>query len=80
MEPADVLTRLTEVFRDVFDDPRLEINARTTAKDIDDWDSITHINLILAVEKAFKVSITTREVANLKEVGDLMQILVARGA
>jgi len=75
---TEVHQKLTEVFRDIFDDPTLEITDTTTADDIDDWDSITHINLIAAVEKAFKVSFNTKDVKALANVGDFISLIVSR--
>jgi acyl carrier protein len=75
---TEVHQKLTEVFRDIFDDPTLEIADSTTADDIDDWDSITHINLIAAVEKAFKVSFNTKDVKALANVGDFISLIVSR--
>jgi acyl carrier protein len=79
MNQADVRRRLEEVFRDVFESPTLEIGDSTTAQDVPGWDSLTHIDLIVAVEKAFGISFTTREVMGLANVGDLL-ILIERRA
>jgi acyl carrier protein len=68
----DVQDRLADTIRDVFDDPTLQINRETTAADVEGWDSLTHINLIVAVEKEFRVRFTTAEVTSLKNVGDLI--------
>ena len=73
---TEVHQKLTEVFRDIFDDPSLEITETTTADDIDGWDSITHINLITAVEKAFKVRLSTKDVKALTNVGDFISLIV----
>ena len=54
MTPADIHSRLTEVFRDVFEAPALEIAESTTADDVAGWDSLSHVNLIVAVETAFQ--------------------------
>jgi acyl carrier protein len=69
--------RLTDVFRDVFDDDSLVIRADSTAADIDGWDSLTHIRLMLSVERAFAVKFTASEIGKLKTVGDL-QALIGR--
>jgi len=79
MDPTDVSARLTEVFRDVFDDPQLEITPATTAREVDAWDSIKHIDLIVAVEKAFGVKFTTREAQSMRNVGELMNLIVQKG-
>jgi acyl carrier protein len=64
---------LTEVFRMVFDDDGIEISDQTTADDIDGWDSLSHINLILAVESRFKIKFADREILSFKNVGDMMK-------
>ena len=72
--------RLTNTFRKVFHDPGLEISRSMTANDVEDWDSLTHINLIVAIEREFKVKFTTGEVSGLKNVGDLMDMLARKTA
>lgn len=74
---TQVREQLNGIFRKIFDDETLEINDGMSAADVDNWDSLTHINLIVAVEKAFKVSMTTKEVQALSNVGELVR-LVAR--
>ncbi len=78
MDAQEVMTKLTAVFRDVFSDDGIELKETTTAGDIEDWDSLSHVNLIVAVEKAFKVKFTTREVQGLKNVGELVALIVRR--
>jgi len=78
MERDEIHQKLTAVFRDIFDDSKLEIGDATTAEDIEDWDSITHINLIAAVEKAFKVRFNTKDVKALANVGDFIQLIANR--
>ena len=72
----DVHTRLTAIFRDVFDDESLVLRDDLTAEDVENWDSLTHINLIVAIEKEFRIRFTTAEVSGLKNVGEL-EVLVA---
>jgi len=74
----DRLDRLTRVFRDVFDDDELQISRQTTAKDVEGWDSLMHVTLVVNVEKAFKVKFTSSEVASLQNVGDLIDLIDAR--
>jgi acyl carrier protein len=78
MTHDEIHKRLTAVFRDTFDDPSLEITDATTADDISDWDSITHITLITAVEEEFKVSFSTKDVKSLANVGDFIRLIVSR--
>jgi acyl carrier protein len=67
----DILTELNNVFRQVFDDNSITVTRSTTANDIDDWDSLTHMNLLMAVELKFGVKFALGELPSLKNVGDL---------
>lgn len=80
MTPAEIKAQLTGVFRDVFDNNTLEIFDAMTAKDVEDWDSLNHINLVVAVERSFGVRLTTREVSALEKVGDLIVLLEKKTA
>ena len=64
--------QLTALFRTVFDDPSIQLSPEMTANDVEGWDSLSHMNLIVAVERHFKVQLTRRELASLKNVGDLI--------
>ena len=75
MSREEITRSLTEVFRDVFDNDTLVIGDATTARDVDGWDSLHHINLVVAVEKHFKVKLTTREVNGLNNVGDMISLI-----
>ncbi|MGC1524041.1 MAG: acyl carrier protein [Steroidobacteraceae bacterium] len=69
-----ILTRLTSVFREVFDDDDLVLKPELTANDVNGWDSLTHIRLILSVQKAFGVKFSAVEMSRLKNVGDLVAL------
>jgi acyl carrier protein len=71
----DVIVKLTDVFRDVFEDDDLVISPETSAKDIAGWDSLMHVTLIINVEKAFHVHFSSSEVAQLKNVGELIDLI-----
>lgn len=66
------LAQLNEVFRRVFDDPSLNVTSDTTAEDVAGWDSLSHVNLIVAVEQTFGIKISKRELLALQNVGDLL--------
>jgi acyl carrier protein len=72
------LERLTRVFRDVFDDDELEIDRDTTAQDVEGWDSLMHVTLLVNVEKAFGIKFSSSEVASMKDVGQLVDLIDAR--
>jgi acyl carrier protein len=74
----DVKPRLTRVFREVFDDESIELTDATTANDIDEWDSLSHITLVLAVEREFRVRLRAAEVGSLANVGAMMRLLMDR--
>jgi len=78
MTREEIHERLTEVFRDVFDDPTLVISDATTARDVEGWDSLMHVNLIVATEKALNVSFTTKQVQSLTNVGDFISLIASR--
>lgn len=75
MTDAEIRERLAGVFRDVFDEPSIELSDLMTAKDVDGWDSLTHVTLIAATEKAFGVKFTAREIQRLANVGDFLALI-----
>lgn len=78
MDEAQIYVRLTEVFEDVFDEDSIVVTPELSAKDVDGWDSMTHIRLMLTVEKAFKIKFSTSEIGKLENVGDLVKLIKAR--
>lgn len=71
----DIITELNSVFRQVFDDSSLTVTRATTANDIDEWDSLTHMNLVIAVELKFGVKFALGELQLLKNVGDMADMV-----
>lgn len=78
MDEPQIYAELTTVFQDVFDDDSLEVTPDLSAKDVDGWDSLTHIRLLLSVEKKFNVKFTTSEIGRLENVGDLVTLIEAK--
>ena len=78
MNAADIKAELTKLFRDVFDDDSLELRDDMTAKNVEGWDSLTNIDLVVAVEKRFKIKLTTKDVVGLKNVGELLRLIEQR--
>ncbi len=78
MTREEAYSKLNEVFRDVFDDESIEVNDATTANDIEDWDSLEHINLVVAVEKCFGIKFNMGEVAKLKNVGEMTDLILSK--
>lgn len=71
LKKEEVYTKLQTVFRDVFDDRRIRIDASTTSTDIIGWDSLMHIQLIDAIQDEFDIKFTVEDAANMKNVGEL---------
>lgn len=80
MERNEVLDRVQEIFRDVLDDDEIVLTDQTTADNVDDWDSLSHIQLIVAVEKAFHVKFSSKEILSWKNVGELVDSILTRTA
>ena len=80
IERDNVVRRLTTVFRQTFDDPSIELHDAMTAADLDDWDSLQHIVLVLAVEREFSIRLNPAEVGKLENVGRMVELLQAKAA
>jgi acyl carrier protein len=78
MEESQIYARLTQIFEDVFDDDSIQVTPTLSAKDVDGWDSLSHIRLILTIEKAFKIKFSTSEIGKLENVGDLVRLIESR--
>ena len=70
-----IFEELTEIFRDIFDDEEIELTDETTSDDIEDWDSLEQINLLVAIEKKFSVKFKLDDVSHLANVGDMVSLV-----
>ena len=77
MTKEEIYEQLNEVFRDVFDDETITVGESTTSDDIEDWDSLEHINLIAAVEQQFGMKFNMGQVVSMKNVGEMVDIILA---
>ena len=66
MDEPQIYARLAEIFQDVLDEDSITVTPELSAKDVDGWDSLTHIRLMLTIEKVFKIKFSRRRLANLK--------------
>lgn len=78
MTTQEVLKKLNTIFQDEFDDENIQVTETTTANDIEDWDSLTHISLIAAIEDEFDMEFTMGEVTSMKNVGEMAEIIISR--
>jgi len=74
----DVWKSLTDIFRRVFDNEEIRIGPETTANDIEGWDSLSHVNLILAVETGFRIRFSQKELIKFRNVGDLVKSIESK--
>lgn len=79
-ENNQLIQQLLPVFRDVFDDDELTIEATTTAQDVDGWDSFAHIRLVVSIEKAFSLRFSAAEMSGLKNVGEMAELILKKQA
>jgi acyl carrier protein len=75
-----IIDRVTDTARMIFDNDDLVLTRGTTAQDVEGWDSLTHINLIVALEREFKIKFTTAEVTGMKNVGELSDLIARKTA
>ncbi len=75
---SEILDIITKIFRDVFMDTNIVASMEMAASDVAGWDSYRHIEIIMAIEEHFKISATSRDLDNLKNVGDLVRFVRLR--
>lgn len=76
MTREDVFIKLNEIFQEVFDDESIEVTETTNSEDIEDWDSLEHINLVAAIEQEFDIKFTMAQVVGMKNVGEMVDIIL----
>lgn len=72
------LDNLNDIFREVFDDEDISVAPETTANDVDGWDSLSHVNLIVAIEGKFGIRFSQKELLSFKSVGDLLRCIESK--
>ncbi|MGO4516122.1 acyl carrier protein [Terriglobus sp. 2YAB30_2] len=75
MDSSAILLELQDIFRDVLDQPDLVLTSKSNASTVEDWDSLAHINLVTAVEKRYKIKFALGELQDLKNVGDMADLI-----
>ena len=78
MDKEQILEEVQEIFRDILDNEGIVLVNETTADDIEEWDSLTHIQLIVAIEKHFKIHFTSREILSWQNIGELIDSISAK--
>jgi len=78
MEKNDALLTVQEIFRNILDNEEIILSEETTADDVEEWDSLTHIQLIVAVEKKFKIKFNSKEILSWKNVGEMLDAICSK--
>lgn len=78
MERTELLKQINDVFVDTLDNEEIILQETTTANDVEDWDSLTHIMLVVAVEKKFKLKFTSKEILSWQNVGEMMDCILTK--
>jgi acyl carrier protein len=78
MEPTQIYSKLTSVFHEVFGADDIILTPELTAEDVPEWDSLTHIRLMITVERAFGIKFSTSEIGHLKNIGDLARLIQSK--
>ena len=77
---ADLIARLTEIFEDVLDLDDLELTPELTANDVEEWDSLSHVRLVVSIEKEFGIKFTNAEIEGLANVGQMISLIETKAA
>ena len=78
MDKTQILADVQEIFRDVLDNEDIVITLETVADDIEEWDSLSHIQLVVAIEKHFKIKFVSKELMEWKTVGDMVDCISSK--
>lgn len=78
MTKQEILSQVEEIFRDVLDNEEIVLTDSTTANDVEDWDSLTHIQLIVAIEKHFSIKFTSKEILSWANVGEMVDCIESK--
>lgn len=78
MNKKEILVELQEIFQDVLDNEDIELTSETTADDIEEWDSLAHVQLVVAIEKKFNVKFSSKEIMSWANVGEIVECILSK--
>jgi acyl carrier protein len=80
MTKSEILQQVNNIFTDVLDNDEIKLNETTTANDVEEWDSLTHIQLVVAIERHFKIRFTSKEIQSWNNVGEMADSILAKAS
>ena len=78
MDREEILNHVQNIFRDIFDDDFMIVEDKTNSEEVEDWDSLNHINLVSAIEKELKIKFSLGELTSLKDVGEMVDLILKK--
>ena len=78
MDREEILNHVQNIFRDIFDDDFMIVEDKTNSEEVEDWDSLNHINLVSAIEKELKIKFSLGELTSLKDVGEMVDLIIKK--
>ena len=78
MNRAEILQQVEVIFKDVLDEETIVLNDTITANDVEGWDSLTHIHLVVAIEKYFKIKFKSNEILSWNNVGEMLDAILSK--
>jgi len=78
MTQEEILNEVQDIFRDILDNEEIQLSESTTAEDVEEWDSLTHIQLVVAIEKHFNIKFSSKEILRWSNVGDLINSVIEK--
>jgi acyl carrier protein len=78
MNKTEILKQVEIIFKDILDNDSIILNEATTADEVEEWDSLTHIQLIVAIEKRFNIKFSSKEILSWKNVGEMLNAIISK--
>jgi acyl carrier protein len=78
LDREEILNHVQNIFRDIFDDDFMIVEDKTNSEEVEDWDSLNHINLVSAIEKELKIKFSLGELTSLKDVGEMVDLIIKK--